>query len=77
MEVLINGDYKLAKIGLVKGIQETSIIFDVEGEDIEINVDQDTLRDVKDMNESEEIALLPIDIETRTILFHAEPIEDI
>lgn len=77
MEVLINGDYKLAKIGLVKEIREASIVFDVEDEVVEIEVDQDTLSDVKEMNESEELALFPIDSETNSILFHAEPIEDI
>lgn len=77
MELLVNGEYKLAKMGLVKEIRETSIVFDVEDEVVEVEVDLATLGDVKAMNELEEMALFPIDSETNSILFHAEPIEDI
>jgi len=70
MEVLVNGDYQLVELGLAKEIQDSKVTFVYDNKEVDILVDEETLDYIKDINNSSELALFPIDPVAKTVLLN-------
>lgn len=72
MEVIVNGEFVLAEMGLVRKITENSIIFSVKNEEVEIPVTEETRIAIQEIILDDENALFPIDLYKSEILLHAK-----
>lgn len=77
MEVIVNGETLFVELGLVKEIKQSSIVFVVQGKDIEIEVNKSTKISVQEMLNDDEDVLLALDMETKTVILDATPVDRI
>lgn len=77
MEVLVNGKFLLADVGLVKGFKENTVIFAVKDEEIEMSVDETTKMVLQEIIVDDDETLFPLDLARKIVLLDAEPLEKI
>lgn len=73
MDMYVNGEYKVADLGYVKEIKETSIVFIVGTGVVEINVDEITKDTVETIYQADDEALIPLDVEANVVILDGEP----
>lgn len=72
MDLLVNDEYQLAEIGLVKEVVGSTVVFSVNGKEVHIEVNKETLENVQEIIKVSDEALFPIDLQTKTILLDGE-----
>ncbi|QKY71357.1 hypothetical protein [Lentibacillus sp. CBA3610] len=73
MDLYVNGEYQSVDIGYVKEIKESSVVFIVKDGEVEIDVDPVTLDVIKTICMADEEALIPLDMETNSVILDGEP----
>ncbi|WP_449355690.1 hypothetical protein ACUL41_08135 [Virgibacillus natechei] len=74
MELYVNGEYQSVDIGYVKEIKDSSVVvFIVKDGETEMGVDAVTLDAIQTIIQADEDALIPLDLETKTVILDGEP----
>jgi len=73
MDLYVNGTYQSVDIGYVKEVKESSVVFIVKDGEVEMAIDPVTLDAIQTIIQAEEDALIPLDMETKTVILDGEP----
>jgi len=73
MDLYVNGAYQSVDIGYVKEIKDSSVVFIVNDGEVEMAIDSVTLDAIQTIIQVDEDALIPLDLETKTIILDGEP----
>ncbi|QNK89116.1 hypothetical protein H7992_05165 [Sporosarcina sp. resist] len=72
MWVIQNGEQLKVALGVVKGVGETSVVLEIKGEPVVVQVAMPTALKVARMLEAAGIMLLPVHIETLSLLLDVD-----
>lgn len=72
MLVVRKGQSLQVTLGIVKAIKDFSVVLSVGNEDVEVDVSRYTMERIKEIEEVTPFALLPIHMETKSILLDVE-----
>ncbi|WP_010529472.1 hypothetical protein [Lentibacillus jeotgali] len=73
MDLYVNGEYQSVDIGYVKEIKESSVVFIVKDGEVEMVIDPITLDAIQTICKADEDALIPLDLETNSVILDGEP----
>ncbi|WP_200411865.1 MULTISPECIES: hypothetical protein [Virgibacillus] len=73
MDLYVNGEFQSVDIGYVKEVKDSSIVFIVKEGETEVGVDTVTLDAIQTIIQADEDALIPLDLETKTVILDGEP----
>lgn len=73
MDMYVNGAYKMVDLGYVKEIKEATIVFIVDAEEIEVDVDAVTKDVLAMINQADEEALIPLDVKEEAVILDGAP----
>jgi len=73
MDLYVNGEYQSVDIGYAKEIKESSVVFIVKDGEVEMAIDSVTLNAIQTIIQVDEDALIPLDLETKTVILDGEP----
>lgn len=73
MDMYVNGAYKMVDLGYVKEIKEATIVFIVDAGEIEVEVDAVTKDVIEVINQTDEEALIPLDVKEEAVILDGEP----
>jgi len=73
MDLYVNGSYQSVDIGYVKEIKESSVVFIIKDGEIEMAIDRVTLDALQTIIQADEDALIPLDLDTKTVILDGEP----
>ncbi|WP_010531155.1 hypothetical protein [Lentibacillus jeotgali] len=73
MDLYVNGAYQSVDIGYVKEGKEFSVVFIVKDGEVEISIDPVTLDAIQTIIQADEDALIPLDLDTKTVILDGEP----
>lgn len=74
MNVMLNGECRVADMALVKEIKGTSVLLVVRSEEFAIEVDQETLLEIEEIMSQTEHHYLPVDLEKKVLLINGSVI---
>ena len=73
MDMYVNGAYKMVDLGYVKEIKETTIVFIGDAGEIEVEVDAVTKDVIEVINQTDEEALIPLDVKEEAVILDGAP----
>ena len=73
MDMYVNEAYKMVDLGYVKEIKEATIVFIVDAGEIEVEVDAVTKDVIEVINQTDEEALIPLDVKEEAVILDGEP----
>ena len=73
MDLYVNGEYRSVDIGYVKEIKKSSVVFIAKDGEIEMAIDPVTLDAIQTICMADEEALIPLDLETNSVILDGEP----
>jgi len=72
-DMYVNGAYKMVDLGYVKEIKKATIVFIVDAGEIEVEVDAVTKDVIEVINQTDEEALIPLDVKEEAVILDGEP----
>ncbi|MFD1705251.1 hypothetical protein ACFSCZ_00615 [Siminovitchia sediminis] len=68
LSVISYGENLNVTLGVIKAFREESVVFSLNGEEVVIPTSTNTLNRLKEIVEENEFALIPIHMETKTVI---------
>lgn len=72
-DMYVNGAYKMVDLGYVKEIKEARVVFIIDAGEIEVEVDAVTKDVIEVINQTDDEALIPLDVKEKAVILDGEP----